>query len=440
MNTFAIIGLILAVLVLGVAAYKGWGALTSTLLASLVVILTSGMNIWEGFSNFYMQGYTGAYASFFLMFCCSSLYANFMNVSGSATSIAYQFIDWFGRQKVLLVCFVITLVLTYGGVSLFVVVYAMAPIMFTLFKEANLPRHLTMAIIIAGSASLSMTALPGTPALTNVIPTEFLGTTLTAAPIYGIIASIAFFVMIVFYLNYCEKKARANNEYWTYPEGVDPSKYEIQDRSLLPSSIKAFLPMIILMTIIIVGSRLGLNSTMLATGAMLAGTLTVFVLNIDKFKGQDMKKIISTGLEGGIGGIGGYAGVVAFGSVVSNSEAFTSIVDWVLSMQMNPYAQGAFATMVVSAVTGSSSGGLRIMFTAFADGFLTSGANLELLHRLVSIAAGALDTLPHSPGLFLMFAVLGLTHKEAYKHVFWTTVVIPTIITLVSLAVFIMFF
>ena len=440
MNALAIIGLILAVLVLGVGAYKGLGALTSTLLASLVVILTSGMNIWEGFSNFYMQGYTGAYASFFLMFCLSSLYANFMNVSGSATSIAYQFIDWFGKKKVLLVCFLITVVLTYGGVSLFVVVYAMAPIMFTLFKEANLPRHLTMAIIIAGSATLSMTALPGTPALTNVIPTQFLGTTLTAAPVFGIIASIAFFIMILTYLNICEKKARANNEYWTYPEGVDPSQYEIEDRSKLPSSVKAFLPMIILMAIIIVGSRFGLNSTMLATGAMLAGTLAIYVLNFDKFKGKDMKKIIASGLEGGIGGIGGYAGVVAFGSVVSNSEAFASIVDWVLSMKMNPYAQGAFATMVVSAVTGSSSGGLRIMFTAFADGFLASGANMELLHRLVSISAGALDTLPHSPGLFLMFAVLGLTHKDAYKHVFWTTVFIPTVITLVSLVILIMFF
>lgn len=440
MNTFAILGLILAVLVLGVGAYKGLGALTSTLLASLVVILTNGMNIWEGFSSFYMQGYTGAYASFFLMFCCSSLYANFMNVSGSATSIAYQFIDWFGREKVLLVCFVITLVLTYGGVSLFVVVYAMAPIMFTLFKEANLPRHITMAIVVAGSATLTMTALPGTPALTNVIPTEFLGTTLIAAPVFGIIASIAFFVMIVSYLNYCEKKARANNEGWTYPEGVDPSKYEIQDRSLLPSSIKAFLPMIVLMSIIIIGSRFGLNSTMLATGAMLAGTLTVFVLNIDKFKGQDMKKIIASGLEGGIGGIGGYAGVVAFGSVVSNSDAFATIVQWVLSLEMNPYAQGTFATMVVSAVTGSSSGGLRIMFTAFADEFLASGANLELLHRLVSISAGSLDTLPHSPGLFLMFSVLGLTHKEAYKHAFWTTVFIPTVITLVSLVILVMFF
>lgn len=440
MNALAIIGLILAVLVLGVGAYKGLGALTSTLLASLVVILTSGMNIWEGFSGFYMQGYTGAYASFFLMFCCSSLYANFMNVSGSATAIAYQFIDWFGKKKVLLVCFIITLVLTYGGVSLFVVVYAIAPIMFTLFKEANLPRHLTMAIIIAGSASLSMTALPGTPALTNVMPTEFLGTTLMAAPVFGIIASIALFVMVVIYLNHCEKKARANNEYWTYPEGVDPSQYEVKDRSLLPASVKAFMPMVVLLAIIVVGSRFGINSTMLATGAMLAGTATIFILNLDKFKGKDMKKVIASGLEGGIGGIGGYAGVVAFGAVVSNSEAFASIVEWVLSLQMNPYAQGAFATMVVSAVTGSSSGGLRIMFTAFSEGFLASGANLELLHRLVSISAGALDTLPHSPGLFLMFAVLGLNHKEAYKHVFWTTVFIPTVVTLVSLAILTMFF
>ncbi len=440
MNAIAVIGLILGVLVLGVGAYKGLGALTATLLASLVVVLTSGMDIWEGFSSLYMQGYTGAYASFFLMFCCSSLYANFMNVSGSAASIAYQFIDWFGKKKVLLVCFIITSVLTYGGVSLFVVVYAVAPIMFTLFKEANLPRHLTMAIIIAGSATFTMTALPGTPSLTNVIPTEFLGTTLTAAPVFGILASIAIFVMVMIYLNHCEKKARANNEYWTYPEGVDPTIYEIEDRSLLPSSLKAFLPMIILMSIIIIGSRFGLNSTMLATGAMLAGTLATYILNTGKFKGKNMKKIIAEGLEGGIDGIGGYAGVVAFGSVVSNSAAFASIVEWVLSMKMNPYVQGVFATMVVSAVTGSSSGGLKIMFTAFTEDFLASSANLELLHRLVCISADALDTLPHSPGLFLMFSVLGLTHKQAYKHVFWTSTVIPLIVTFIALIIIVMFF
>ncbi len=438
--TFAILGLVLAVIVLGVGAYKGLGALTSTLLASVVVILTNGMGIWQGFSEFYMGGYVGAYASFLLLLCCSSMYANFMNESGSATSIGYQFIDWFGRGKVLLICYAITLVLTYGGVSLFVVIYALAPIAYTLFREADLPRHLIVAATTAGSATITMTSLPGTPALTNVVPTQFLGTTLTAAPIFGIIASIAFIVMTVLYFNYIEKKARTANEHWINPEGLDVGKNEIQDRSQLPSSIKAFLPIIILLSIILIGSKFGLNSTMLATGAMLIGTAVVYVLNFDKFKGKNMKKIISSGLEGGIGGIGGYAGVVAFGAVVSNSQAFASIVDWVLSLKMNPYSQGVFATMVVSAITGSSSGGLKIMLSAFSDSFIASGVNLSLLHRLVSISAGALDTLPHSPGIFLTLAVLGLTHKDAYKHIFVTSVVIPTIITLVSLAILVMFF
>ncbi len=439
MNTFAVIGLFLAVIVLAVGAYRGLGALTSTLLASLVVILTNGMGIWQGFSEFYMNGYVGAYAGYFLLLCSSSMYANFMNESGSATSIGYQFIDWFGRGKVLLICYAITVVLTYGGVSLFVVIYALAPIAYTLFKEADLPRHLIVAATTAGSATITMTSLPGTPALTNVIPTEFLGTTLTAAPIFGIIASIAFIVMTLLYFNYTEKKARTGNEHWVNPEGLDIAN-EIQDRSMLPSSVKAFLPIIVLLTIILAGSRFGLNSTMLATGAMLAGTLVVFVLNLDKFKGKSIKKIISSGLEGGIGAIGGFAGVVAFGAVVSKSQAFASIVEWVLSLQMNPYSQGVFATMVVSAITGSSSGGLRIMFSAFTDSFLASGVNLDLLHRLVSISAGALDTLPHSPGIFLTLAVLGLTHKDAYKHIFVTSVVIPTIITLASLGILVMFF
>ncbi len=438
MNTFAIIGLFLAVAVLAVGAYKGLGALTSTLLASLVVILTNGINIWQGFSEFYMNGYVGAYAGYFLLLCCSSMYANFMSESGSATSIAYQFIDWFGRARVLLVCYAITVVLTYGGISLFVVIYALAPIAYTLFKEANLPRHLIVAATAAGSSTITMTSLPGTPALTNVVPTEFLGTTLTAAPIFGIIASIAFIVMTLFYFNYAEKKVRADNEHWVNPEGIDINV--IQDRSMLPSPIKAFLPIIILLSIIVVGSRFGLISTMLATGAMLAGTAVVCVINLDKFKGKNIKKIISSGLEGGIGAIGGFAGVVAFGAVVSKSQAFASIVEWVLSLQMNPYTQGVVATSVVSAITGSSSGGLRIMFSAFTESFLASGANLDMLHRLVSIAAGALDTLPHSPGIFLTLAVLGLTHKNAYKHIFVTTVVIPSIITLVSLAVLVMFF
>ena len=122
MDILSVIGLILAVVVLIIGAYKGLGALPLTLLASLVVILSSRIPVWTGFSKYYMNGYTGAYFSYFLLFCSSALYAKLMDISGCATSIGYKFIDWFGRKRVLLVSTLIISVLTYGGVSLFVVV------------------------------------------------------------------------------------------------------------------------------------------------------------------------------------------------------------------------------------------------------------------------------------------------------------------------------
>lgn len=440
MNTIAIIGLIFAVIVLIIGAYKGLGALPLTLLASLVVILSNGINVWEGYATYYMQGYTGAYLSYFLLFASSSLYAELMNVSGCATSIGYQFIDWFGKKRVLLVCTLIISALTYGGVSLFVVVYAVAPIMFLLFKEADIPRHLTMACLITGSATYTMTALPGTPALTNVIPTQFLGTTLTAAPVLGIICALALFSMSMFYMTYAEKKARNSGEHWSeIALTSDSSKYEVVDRSLLPEQWKAFLPMITLVLIIIIGSRFVKNSTMLATLAMLIGALLTFIINIDKFRDKNIKALVTKGLEGGISGIGGLAGVVAFGTVVQNSVAYASILEWVLSLNLNTYVQGIVATMVVSAVTGSSSGGLKIMYGSLAENFLSSGANFGVLHRLTSLSAGALDTLPHSPGLFLMFAILGLNHKSAYKHVFVCSVMIPFIVTVVATTLVVLF-
>lgn len=211
-----------------------------------------------------MTGYTGAYMSYFLLFASSSLYAELMNTSGCATSIGYQFIDWFGKKRVLLVSTLIISFLTYGGVSLFVVVYAVAPIMFLLFREADIPRHLTMACLITGAATYTMTSLPGTPSLTNVIPTQYLGTTLTAAPIMGIVCSIAMFILSMTYMNYAEKKAKQKGEHWSEVAlSSDSTINEAKDRSELPTVWKSFAPMIILVLIIIIGSRFIKNSTML---------------------------------------------------------------------------------------------------------------------------------------------------------------------------------
>ncbi len=433
-----IIGLILAIAVLVYGAYKGLGALPLTILASLVAIIANAMPIWDSYSVHYMKGYTSAYLSYFLLFASSALYAKLMDESGSATAIGYKFIDWFGKKSIMLVTILIVSVLTYGGVSLFVVVYAVAPIMFLLFKEANLPRHLTMACLIVGSATYTMTTLPGSPQLTNVVPTEYLGTSMTAAPVLSILSALGIFSLCLAYCVWAQKKAVARNEVWTYPDNVDPALFEIKDRNLLPASWKAFTPIIVLLLMIIIGGKFVTNSNMLATSAMLVGALLTFLLNFSKLKDKDLKSLVTNGLGGGISGIGGLAAVLAFGTVVQNSGAFADIVKWVLTLDMHPYVRGIFATSVFSGITGSSSGGLRLMYQSLADNFINSGYNLNVLHRLTAIAAGGLDTLPHSPGLFLMFSVLGLNHKSAYKHVFVCSVCIPVIICAIATTVCIM--
>ena len=444
MEFIQILGLVLGIAVLIVGAYKGFAALPLTLIASFVIMITNQMNVWTGFSQYYMGGYVGTYMMLFLLLASSSMYANFMDKSGSATAIGYKLIDWFGKKRVMLVTTLIVAVLTYGGVSLFVLMFVIVPVAYLLFKEANLPRHLLMAPMLAGSATFTMTSLPGTPALTNVIPTAFLGTTLTAAPVMGIIASVMLFVLAYLYMVYAEKKAVASGDGWSYPDNIDPTAYEAsRDKGTLPPAIIAFLPMILLLLSLVIGSVLfpDAEAIMIACIGMLVGTLSCFLLNIERFKGKSKKDLVTRGLEGGITAISALAAVVAFGAVVSNSAGFQHIVVWLLGLNMNPYVHGVLATAVISGVTGSSSGGLQIMYgnEHLLAHFLANVPDLNVLHRLTAIAAGTLDTLPHAGGLFLAFSVLRLNHKSAYKHVFWASVAPAIIVTAIMLVATVLF-
>ncbi|CCQ98724.1 Citrate transporter [[Clostridium] ultunense Esp] len=426
-----IFGLIIAIGILAVLAYKGVGALPLTLLAAFVVIVTNQMNLWESYSEFYMNGFIGFLKSYFLIFATSSLYAKIMEDSGSAVAIGYKLIDWFGKDKAMLIVLLATSILTYGGISLFVVVFAVSPIIMLLFKESDIPRRLAMGPLLAGSATYTMTVLPGSSQLTNVVPTHYLGTTLTAAPVFSIIIAIIMFAMVYAYLKWEEKRLKGLGEHFSYIEGADPKMYEI-DRSQLPSATKSFIPLLIVIGMII-GLRNVMSSSASVVLAMSIATIVALILNWDRI--ENKKETINTGLSQSMGAIIGPCAIVAFGGVIQNSPAFQDVIAWINGFNMNPYVTGVTTTAIIAGITGSSSAGLRITMETFADKFLQSGANMEYLHRVTSIAAGSLDTLPHSPGLFLMFSWLGLTHKEGYRFVFVTTVIIPLILTIASLAV-----
>jgi len=420
-----IIGLFLGIGILIYFAYRGVGALPLTILAGLAVIITNQMDLWQSFSEFYMKGYVGFLNSYFFIFASSALYAKIMEDSGAAIAIGYKFIDWFGKKRAVLIVFLATAVLTYGGISVFVVIFAITPIIMLLFKEANLPRRLAMGPLLAGAATFTMTTLPGSPQLPNVIPTRFLGTNMVAAPLISSIAAVIMFVTCYLYLKWEERRLVALGETFTYPEGVNPTIYEVNRDALPPASL-SFMPLIILIAIIVGLKNVITNSTALVVFAMLMASAVALLLNWNRVK--DKKETFNKGLGGAILAIASPCAVVAFGTLVQNTPAFTNIIQWLLGLNMNAFIMGPLATAIISGITGSSSGGLTITLQTLSDQLMASGANMSIVHRLMAIAAGSLDTLPHSSGLFLMFGILGLTHKESYRFVFVTTVLIPALV------------
>lgn len=433
MEIIAIIGLLIAVFVMIFGAYKGLGALPLTLLAGLIVIISNGISLWTGINGYYIGGFTGTLSLYLVLFLASCLYAKFMDVSGSAKTIAVSLIDKLGTKNILFALTFIIIILVYGGVSLFVALFAVGPIAISMLKEANLPRHLALASFSVGAGGITVTMLPGTTQLSNVIPSQYLGTTLTAAPVFSIILALITLVASLWYIKYVEKKAVAKGEVWS-DEGLTMPITQL-DRSDLPPVWKAYTPIILLIIAIVILTQFVKDTTMLTTYCMVGATVVCYLLNLDKFKGKDMKKVINVGLTDGVTAIVGLAAVVGFGTVVQYSAAFANVTEWVLKMELSPYWKGIVATAVISGVTGSSTAGLNLLFQNFGEYFMNSGCNLEILHRLCAVASGTLDSLPHNSALFLTFAYMGLTHKEGYKHYWWMTVVLPTVLVIGATAI-----
>jgi H+/gluconate symporter-like permease len=84
---------------------------------------------------------------------------------------------------------VVCALLTYGGVSLFVVVFAVYPFAAELFRQSNIPKRLIPGTIALGAFTFTMDALPGTPQIQNIIPTSFFGTNTWAAPWLGVVGA-----------------------------------------------------------------------------------------------------------------------------------------------------------------------------------------------------------------------------------------------------------
>ncbi len=404
-----IVGVIIAFLLLGYMCMKGWSIYISAPICALIIAVTSGMDPLTAITKNFLPG-TGNYlAQWFGLFMLGALFGKTMEVSGAAASIARWVTNLIGAGYACTAVILATSVMTYGGISLFVVVFVMYPFAVSLFQEADLPKRLLPGCIAAGAFSFTAMAMPGSPQNQNVLPTNYFGTTPTAAPILGIIVSIFILILSIMYMNWRSRQAKAKGEHFV-PSENDLVIMETNKNRELPNIVISFAPLIVVIcTIIFVGWN-----TMICLGL---GILLAIILFFNRLK-DNFKETINQGALNSTAAIMNTSLTVGMGTVIQASAAFGVITDAIDKLSGgNGLIYEFISINLLAGVTGSASGGLSIALTTLSDRLLATGINPEILHRVASISANGLDSMPWCGAVMTMFAVCGLTHKDSYVDV-----------------------
>ncbi|KHJ51601.1 GntP family permease [Halomonas sp. NyZ770] len=446
MGIFAIL---ISLILLMLLAYRGISVLLlAPLMASLAVLLSGdGGLLLPIYTDTFMRALGNYVIQFFPLFLLGALFGQLMADSGAAQSISNGIVKRLGTHHVVLTVVMACAVLTYGGVSLFVVAFAIYPISRELFRQANVPKRLIPASIALGSFTFTMTALPGTPAIQNAIPIPYFGTNSFAAPGLGIIAGLIMLGLGTYYLQSRVRKAAANGEgYGTHTEReVDPQQDDTPAPTL-PLAV-ALIPLIMVIGLnalftygvfpamdlsyisdafenITPSRQTGLWAILIS---LLSASAWLIITRWNHWK--DLKNTINQGCFGSLLPIFNTASEVGYGAVIASLAGFMIIRDAVLNVSGNPLISEALAMSVLAGITGSSSGGLSIALQTLGDEYLAmaqqAGINPELMHRVATLAAGGMDTLPHSGAVITLLAICGLTHRQSYANVAMVTIVLP---------------
>jgi H+/gluconate symporter-like permease len=441
-------GVLLALAALVWLSFRGWSVLLLAPGAALVAAAANGEPLLEHWSGTFMEAAGDFVARFFPLFLLGALFGKLMEDSGAVAAIARLMTERLGAQRAVLAVVLAGALVTYGGVSLFVAFFVLAPMAQGLFRAADIPARLMPAAIVLGSSTFTMTALPGTPAIQNAIPMPFFGTTAFAAPGLGIVAAAIMLGFGLWWLSRAQAAARLGGEGYgkgrVAPEAAaaDPLVRERATAAAtfdpleacrgrisgeLPGTWVAMLPFAVVIGVNGALSFAGLPGVQAVVVALACAIGAVVLLNRRRLR--SLRETMDAGASASLLPIISVASLVGFGAVVAAMPAFALVSGAVASLGGGPLVSLAVSTNVLAALTGSASGGMTIALDALAGPTLEAaarqGIDPALLHRVAAMAAGTLDTLPHNGAVVTLLAVCGATHRESYPAIVATGIVGP---------------
>jgi len=417
----SMIGLVGGLVLLIILTLRGWNLFISAPLCALLVALASGLPVFTGEVNFvenYMNGFSGFVAAWFFMFLLGSIFGKFMEDTGAADSVADWIINKIGKKQAVLAVVLACAILTYGGVSVFVVAFSVYPMALSLFKDANLPRRFIPGALAFGSVTFTMTSA-GSPEIQNWIPIAYLGTSPYAAWEVSLVVAVFMAIFGYWWLMKIINRAVARGEHFVERPG-DP----VLENRRLPHPITGFIPLVVVLALSFIYHDALAQMALIV--ALAGGVGTLMVINWKYF--QNMNEALAQGTTGALIAIGNTSAVVGFGSVARVTPAFETAVTAMTSIPGNELIGAAIAVSVIAGLTGSASGGQAIALPEVGPHYMDQGVSPEQLHRVVSISSGALDSLPHNGYVVTTIrAICNESHKDAYWTVGAVTVVVPMV-------------
>lgn len=431
-------------------AYRGYSVIIFAPIAALgAVVLTDPTLVAPMFTGLFMEKMVGFLKLYFPVFLLGAIFGKLIEISGFSKAIVAATIRLFGPQRSMLSIVAVCALLTYGGVSLFVVVFAVYPFAAELFRQSDIPKRLIPGTIALGAFTFTMDALPGTPQIQNIIPASFFGTDAWAAPWLGAIGGIFIFALGMSYLEWRRRAAIKAGEGYGDKLLNEPAIFAGEKLvhpllALLPlllvgvsnkmlgifipqyyGSQHEFIPAVIGSPAPVVQEVSKVAAIWAVEGALLIGIVCVLILawrNIASQFAESTKPAVSGALLASMNTASEYG----FGAVIAALPGFLVVANALKSIP-NPLVNEAVTVTALAGITGSASGGMSIALAAMADTFIANanaaGIPMEVLHRVAAMASGGMDTLPHNGAVITLLAVTGLSHRQSYKDIFAITII-----------------
>ncbi len=437
--------LVLGIVLFVVLCYRGMNTAASAFIASCLVALGSTTGFTSAMTTTWISGVGEFITQNGLGFVSAGLFSYLMRETKSGESMAETLIKITNPDFSPYLIAIVSALLMLAGINTYM--FIVATMAFALMKKANLPLYVGYAACIAVPPITTFT-LPGVPAMPNVLPTTFLGTTTWAAPVLALATTLVGVVLAVIYLQHLIKKARKNSEGYVEPEGEAGPSLGLEssgEEFAYPAFWKAVLPIIIIIALTTVFQLvLGMTAMVSLVYGMWITSAVIVLMNWDVcIHKLTIKRILSQGLTEMVPFVFMAGCVYGFGKVTAVSACFDPLIDIFMNINVNPYLTVWLSVCLIAGLCADGVGGMVMWLSIFGSQYGVGnslGVNPAAVHRIAVSASTTFDSLPHSAMLAQGMAIFKTNLKESYKYSFMLTVFFPVIFSLVAVIGAIIFY